>query len=89
MRLKSISLSKLHQLELVSFVEDVLKILEKHDLSALHIKDASEMLFKYSPQVAELAKEYGPCPIAQQLKEVHTKRVMYAGFIFSQVISLE
>ena len=89
MRLKSISLSKLHQSELVSFVEDVLQILEKHDLSALHIKEASEMLFKYNPQVAELAKEYGPCPIARQLKAVHTKRVVYAGFIFSQVISLE
>ena len=89
MRLKSISLSKLHQAELISFVEDVLQIMKKHDLSALHIKDASEMLIHYYPQVIKLAREYGPCSVVNELNAFHIKRVEYAGSIFTQVHTLE
>lgn len=89
MRLKSISLSKLHQLELVSFVESVLNILEKHDLSALHIKDASDILVQHYPQVLKLARAYGRCLVAKELKEVHINRVEYAAFIFTHVLYLE
>ena len=89
MRLKSISLSKLHQVELISLVEDVLNILEKHDLSALHIKEASEMLIHYYPQVIKLAREYGPCSVVNELNAFHIKRVEYAGSIFTQVHTLE
>lgn len=89
MRLKSISLSKLHQMELLSFVEDVLNVLNNHDLSALHIKDASDILVHHHPQVLKLARAYGRCSVAKELKEVHINRVEYAAFIFTQVLYLE
>ncbi len=89
MRLKSISLSKLHQMELVSFVESVLNVLEKHDLSALHIKDASDILVQHHPQVLKLARAYGRCLVAKELKEVHINRVEYVAFIFTHVLYLE
>lgn len=89
MRLKSISLSKLRQAELISFVEDVKSFIEKHDLNALHINDSSQILIRYYPEVLKLAKEYGPCPIAKELKTIHMKRVEYAGTIFTQVLILE
>ena len=89
MRLKSISLSKLHQTELISFVGDVMSVIEKHDLNSLHIKDASEMLTHYYPQVLKLAKEYGRCLVAEELRTVHMERVEYAGSILTQVLTLE
>lgn len=89
MRLKSISLSKLRQVELVSFVEDVLKMIGKHDLSALHIKDASEMLSLHYPQVIKLSKVYGRCLIAEKLRAVHIKRMEYAAFILTHALYLE
>lgn len=88
MRLKSISLSKLHQTELISFVEDVIGIIEKHNMRALHLEDSSGMLLLHYPDVIKLAKGYSRSLVAERLKAIHIKRVEYAGFIFMHAISL-
>lgn len=89
MRLKSISLSKLLQAELVRFVDDGIESLERFDMRALHLENSSEMLMLHYPEVRRLAIQYPRCSITEKLKSIHIKRVEYAGYIFTQVLSLE
>lgn len=89
MRLKTISLSKLLKSELLDFVDDVVEIMDSHDVSTLYIENTYGMLLRHQPQIETLAKVYGPCPIVANLNDIHDERLEYAGFIFNQVISIE
>ena len=89
MRLKTISLSKLLKSELLDFVDDLLEIMDKHDVSMLKVENAYGMLLRHQPQIKTLAKVYGPCQIVASLKDIHNDRLEYAGFIYNQVISIE
>ena len=85
MDLKSISLSKLLKSDLLYLVNDVIRIVKPYDVGRLHIEESFNMLLQYQDQVQLLAKEYGRNSITADLKEIHTHRLEYAGFIFTQL----
>ena len=88
MHLKSISLSKLFHQELVKFVKDLISVMDSYNLRALHLENSYEMLVRHYPEVKMLAREFGPCPVAQKLRAIHTKRMEYAGFVFTHTLSI-
>lgn len=85
MGLKSISLSKLLKSDLLYLVNDVIRIVKPYDVRTLHIEESFNMLLQHQDQVQLLAKEYGPNPLTADLKEIHTHRLEYAGYISTQL----
>lgn len=54
-KLKRIPLTKLHNVEIPILMEDVIEVLEKNDLKALHLQDMYNILMMYKPKAKTLA----------------------------------
>ncbi len=84
-KLKKIPLSKLRNVEIVILLDNVLEVLEKHNLETLHLQSMHDVLLMQKPVVKILAAPLGEHPLTAELARLHKKRLMYASLINAQV----
>lgn len=85
---RKIPLSKLLKLETRGLVENVVRILEKHNPEALRLKDFNDILQDQKSKVQTLIDSYGTHEYTEEIGELHEKRLKYASLIVMQVESL-
>lgn len=84
-KIQEIALTKILKLELPQFVKKVTACLEKHNLEALKLQDAYEMLADQRSKMALLRAPYGKHILTPQIHQLHLKRLKYAAAITTQI----
>ena len=84
-KIQKIALSKLHKLEVRDLVEDVVKIVAKHNPDALHLQSTFGYLLAQETKVAYLEVAYGRHQLTKTLDELHESRLQLASTISTQI----
>ncbi len=85
MLVEKISLSRLLNLELPEFADEVIRIVEKHNPESLKIKDGFDQLVAEKPQIDALTVRFGPHPLTEKLTVLREDRIQHAKAITFQM----
>lgn len=88
-KLKKISLSRLHKLETKGLVLDVIRILEDHNIESLRLDDFHTLLLEQKAKMKHLTTPYGEHILTQKLARLHRKRLKIASYIAMQISEME
>ena len=82
---RKLVLSNLLNEEIPIMMDDVIKILKKQDLEAMHLKDVFDVLQLQHPASKILATPYGKHELTPELARLHKKRLRNASLINGHV----
>ncbi len=88
-KIKKIPLSMLQKLETKSLVIEVITMLAKHNLEALHLHDLYTLLQEQKTKMKHLTVPYGKHSLTKELARLHEKRMRIASYIAMQVSEME
>lgn len=84
-----IALSKLLKIEVPRLLDQVLVVLEQHNLEELHLDTMYNVLLEQKANANLLIDPYGSHPLTSTLNELHAKRLNYASLIYSKLQYLD
>ena len=84
-KIQKIALSRLLKLEVRDLVEDLVKIVDKHNPEALHLQNIYDYLLAQESKVKYLEVAYGKHQLTKTLYELHEKRLQLASTITTQI----
>lgn len=88
-KLKKISLSRLHKLETKGLVLDVIRILEYHNIESLRLDDFHTLLLEQKAKMKHLSPPHGKHILTHELARLHRKRLKIASYIALQISEME
>ena len=86
---RKIALSKLLKIEVPRLLDQVLVVLEQHNLEELHLDTMYNVLLEQKSNADLLVDPYGSHPLTSTLNELHAKRLNYASLIYSKLQYLD
>lgn len=86
--LKRIPLTKLRNIEITILINDVLQVLERHDLEKLHLQAEYDIIKMHQPNAQKLSYPTAKHLLTYELDRLHKRRVTYAMIINSHVKAL-
>ena len=88
-KLKRISLTRLHKLETKGLVLDVIRILEDHNIETLRLDDFHTLLLEQKAKMKHLSPPHGKHILTHKLARLHRKRLKIASYIALQINEME
>ena len=88
-KLKRISLTRLHKLETKGLVLDVIRILEDHNIETLRLDDFHTLLLEQKAKMKHLSPPHGKHILTHELARLHRKRLKIASYIALQISEME
>lgn len=85
MQLKRISLSKVLKLELPLLINEVIRIVEKHNPESLGLRSMHKLLLKDQEQMKLLKMRASANPLTKTIKELRENECKYVGAIVSHI----
>lgn len=82
---RKIALSKLLKIEVPRLLDQILVILNEHNLEKLHLDTMYNALLEQKSNADLLVDPYGSHPLTSTLNELHAKRLNYASLIYSKL----